>query len=258
MNTTTRLVALACIAGIAFGACGSSYKGLTKADFSSRPKPSAQQSDDKLGEVSSANTAEFDAPAGEGCIRRSDRPARQRRGRPALGVEAAESGPQGRVQDFADLSTGVDQAAAKIKSLKSKAELAILAEPPALKSADAEAKAYGLGSARYSQLAVRTRSRGATKNRTRYTSALMSQRQLLIGGEWVDGADGGYDVINPATEEIVGIAPEASSAAGARRRPGRGRRRSRSGPRPRPNFAPSCWRAPAKRSRASTRNFSRS
>ena len=38
----------------------------------------------------------------------------------------------------------------------------------------------------------------------------MSDRKLLIGGEWVDGADGGYDVLNPATVEVVGIAPEAS------------------------------------------------
>jgi acyl-CoA reductase-like NAD-dependent aldehyde dehydrogenase len=34
--------------------------------------------------------------------------------------------------------------------------------------------------------------------------------RLLIGGEWVDGADGAYEVINPATEEVVGFAPEAS------------------------------------------------
>ena len=40
----------------------------------------------------------------------------------------------------------------------------------------------------------------------------MTDRKLLIGGEWVDGADGGYDVVNPATEEIVGVAPEASPA----------------------------------------------
>ena len=40
----------------------------------------------------------------------------------------------------------------------------------------------------------------------------MTERQLLIGGDWVDGADGGYDVVNPATEEIVGVAPEASPA----------------------------------------------
>jgi acyl-CoA reductase-like NAD-dependent aldehyde dehydrogenase len=38
----------------------------------------------------------------------------------------------------------------------------------------------------------------------------MTAPQLLIGGEWLDGADGGYEVVNPATEEVVGIAPEAS------------------------------------------------
>ena len=40
----------------------------------------------------------------------------------------------------------------------------------------------------------------------------MGDAQLLIGGAWVDGADGGYDVVNPATEEVVGVAPEASEA----------------------------------------------
>jgi acyl-CoA reductase-like NAD-dependent aldehyde dehydrogenase len=34
----------------------------------------------------------------------------------------------------------------------------------------------------------------------------------LIGGDWVDGADGGYEIVNPATEEVIGIAPEASEA----------------------------------------------
>ena len=38
----------------------------------------------------------------------------------------------------------------------------------------------------------------------------MAEPKLLIGGEWVAGADGGYEVVNPATEEVVGIAPEAS------------------------------------------------
>jgi phenylacetaldehyde dehydrogenase len=36
--------------------------------------------------------------------------------------------------------------------------------------------------------------------------------RLLIGGEWTDGSDGTYDVINPATEEIVDRCPEASVA----------------------------------------------
>jgi len=36
--------------------------------------------------------------------------------------------------------------------------------------------------------------------------------RLLIGGEWVDGSAGTYRVINPATEDIVGDAPEATAA----------------------------------------------
>ena len=38
------------------------------------------------------------------------------------------------------------------------------------------------------------------------------EHQLLIGGKWVDAADGTYDIINPATEEVVGQAPNASAA----------------------------------------------
>ncbi len=34
--------------------------------------------------------------------------------------------------------------------------------------------------------------------------------RMLIGGEWVDGANGTYSIVNPATEEVVGQAPEAS------------------------------------------------
>ncbi|HJR25617.1 MAG TPA: aldehyde dehydrogenase family protein [Acidimicrobiales bacterium] len=36
--------------------------------------------------------------------------------------------------------------------------------------------------------------------------------RLLIGGERVDGAAGGYEVVNPATEGVVAEAPEASTA----------------------------------------------
>ena len=61
---------------------------------------------------------------------------------------------------------------------------------------------------------------------------MAAEFQLLIGGEWVDGGDGTYDVVNPATEEVVGQAPNASVAdaeAAARlppprSRPGRGPR----------------------------------
>ena len=37
-----------------------------------------------------------------------------------------------------------------------------------------------------------------------------TQRQVLIGGEWQDGADGSYEIVNPANGETVGLAPEAS------------------------------------------------
>ena len=36
--------------------------------------------------------------------------------------------------------------------------------------------------------------------------------RLLIGGEHVAGDAGGYDIVNPATEEVVDQAPEASTA----------------------------------------------
>jgi len=36
--------------------------------------------------------------------------------------------------------------------------------------------------------------------------------KLLIGGQWVDGANGTSPIINPATETVVGHAPEASVA----------------------------------------------
>ncbi|MEX2256302.1 MAG: aldehyde dehydrogenase family protein [Acidimicrobiia bacterium] len=36
--------------------------------------------------------------------------------------------------------------------------------------------------------------------------------RLLVGGSWVDGGAGSYGVVNPATEEIVDEAPEATAA----------------------------------------------
>lgn len=37
-------------------------------------------------------------------------------------------------------------------------------------------------------------------------------RRLYIGGEWTEPAGGHYEVVNPATEDVVGLAPEASPA----------------------------------------------
>ena len=63
--------------------------------------------------------------------------------------------------------------------------------------------------------------------------------RLLIGGEWVDGAGGTYEVINPATEGVVGRAPEASvdqTAPNSEPRPGAAIRASPA--RCRPSAAP--------------------
>jgi acyl-CoA reductase-like NAD-dependent aldehyde dehydrogenase len=42
-------------------------------------------------------------------------------------------------------------------------------------------------------------------------TATSTDFRLLIGDSWEHGADGTYDVVNPATEEVVGAAPEASA-----------------------------------------------
>jgi len=41
--------------------------------------------------------------------------------------------------------------------------------------------------------------------------ATMTEYRQLIGGEWVPGGEGTYDIVNPATEQVVAAAPEASS-----------------------------------------------
>ena len=38
-----------------------------------------------------------------------------------------------------------------------------------------------------------------------------NEHQLLIGGTWVEASAGTYEIINPATEEVVGLAPDASA-----------------------------------------------
>ncbi|HVN50288.1 MAG TPA: aldehyde dehydrogenase family protein, partial [Acidimicrobiales bacterium] len=36
--------------------------------------------------------------------------------------------------------------------------------------------------------------------------------RLVIGGDRVEGGNGTYDIVNPATEQVVGRAPDASAA----------------------------------------------
>ena len=70
--------------------------------------------------------------------------------------------------------------------------------------------------------------------------------QLLIGGDWVEAADGGrFDVTDPATGEPVGSMPDAGEddvARGDRR--GRGGARAAGGRWPRSSAAGSCAARP--------------
>jgi acyl-CoA reductase-like NAD-dependent aldehyde dehydrogenase len=42
------------------------------------------------------------------------------------------------------------------------------------------------------------------------SEATRDETQLLIGGKWVEAGNGTYDIVNPATEQLVGQAPDAS------------------------------------------------
>jgi len=44
------------------------------------------------------------------------------------------------------------------------------------------------------------------------SAAKKQEGQLLIGGKWVDASGDAYEVVNPATEEVVGTAPQATVA----------------------------------------------
>jgi len=41
---------------------------------------------------------------------------------------------------------------------------------------------------------------------------LVRESQLLLGGKWVDASGGRYGIVNPATEDLVGEAPDATTA----------------------------------------------
>src|SRR5262249_57351445 len=40
--------------------------------------------------------------------------------------------------------------------------------------------------------------------------SVTTDERLLIDGDWIEGGDGGYEIVNPATEAVVGVAPQAS------------------------------------------------
>ena len=81
------------------------------------------------------------------------------------------------------------------------------------------------------------------KKRTRYTFLVMSRTSTLDRRGVGRRGRRRLRVVNPATEEIVGVAPRLRRPRRSTRHVPR-RRRSRRGRRPRPTCAPSCCRRP--------------
>jgi len=144
MNTTTRLIASACLAALALGACGSSYKGLSKADFVKQADAICTAGDKKLAQVGPKLGANPSIEQVKAAYADTLIPALRDEIDQLKALKPPKADRDEVAKMFSDLSTGVDQASAAIQGLKTKADLTALAEPPALKSANTEATTYGL------------------------------------------------------------------------------------------------------------------
>jgi hypothetical protein len=136
---------VACMAVLTMGACGSSYQGLSKAEFVKRALAICAKSEARANKIVSA-------PRQDGSIDGYKRVyvdellpslsagVAQLR---ALKPPKADRKTISKMLD--DLSTGLDQFSVEMKSLKSDNDIVSLKEPPALTAASREAKAYGIG-----------------------------------------------------------------------------------------------------------------
>jgi hypothetical protein len=145
MSRTARLLVSACVAALTLGACASTYKGLSKAEFVKQAVAICTKSDAKLAKVgasfgSDPTIAQVKAAYKDQLIPIFKDEADQLR---ALKPPKADRKAISQMLD--DLSTGIGQVSDTINSLTSTKQLESLDEPAGLKAADKEAKAYGLG-----------------------------------------------------------------------------------------------------------------
>ena len=129
----------------AAGACGgSSYKGLSKADYTTKADAICAAGNKKLTAVSKTLTpksslADFQKLYREDFANTTRDEITQLR---ALKPPKADRATLSKMLD--DLSTGVDQLVAEVGGAKSIADLSKLKQPDSVKSATTAAKAYGL------------------------------------------------------------------------------------------------------------------
>jgi hypothetical protein len=144
MSKTTRLITSACIAALALGACGSSYKGLSKAEFVKQADALCVKDQAKIDKI---GTAVGDNPT----LRQvkdtyTDQliPAYHEQVDHLRELKPPKADRKTISKMLDDLSTGIDQAGDSIASLKSLKELDTLGTPAGFAAADKAAKAYGL------------------------------------------------------------------------------------------------------------------
>jgi uncharacterized protein YqeY len=129
----------------AVGACGgSSYKGLSKADYTTKADAICAAGNKKLDAASKTLTpqsslADFQKLYREDFASTTRDEITQLR---ALKPPKADRAKLSKMLD--DLSTGVDQLVAEVGGAKSISELSKLKQPDSVKSATTAAKAYGL------------------------------------------------------------------------------------------------------------------
>jgi len=136
---------LVCVAALTISACGGGYAGLSKAEFVKQALAICAKSAAKVNKIMSAPRKEGGIAAykqvyaAEVSPALDDAVARLR----ALKPPKADRKTISKMLDH--LSTGIDQYSAEIASLKSDNEILSLPQPPGLKAATKEAKAYGIG-----------------------------------------------------------------------------------------------------------------
>ena len=146
MRSWSRLLASGCIAALTLGACGSSYKGLSKDEFIRQAVAICAKSNVQLAKVGTAIGSNATIEQVKDAYAKQLFPILKDEVDQLRALKPPKADREAVSKIFDDLSKGIDQESAEIKALQSTKELASLTTPPAMKAANTEATAYGLGS----------------------------------------------------------------------------------------------------------------
>jgi hypothetical protein len=146
MRSWSQLLASGCVAALILGACGSSYKGLSKDEFIRQAVAICAKTNVQLAQVGTAIGGNPTIEQVKEAYAKQLFPVLNDEVDQLRALKPPKEDRKEVSKIFDDLSTGIDQASAEIKALKSTKELSSLTTPPAMKAANTEATAYGLGS----------------------------------------------------------------------------------------------------------------